>query len=122
MPTEPSVPTLAQVVHRAVTVCDPDGDDEGLARFLERFEDRDEPITAEADVESTLAEAKGALDPQDEDPAIQMAAAVATYLAFRRTEIADDREEILRLAARAEFDGKPPPAVAGWLAAEGVEA
>jgi|SRR5215211_2462363 len=122
MPTEPSVPTLSQVVRRAVTVCDPDGDDEGLAAFLERFEDNDEPITADADVEVTLAEAKGALDPQDEDPAIQMAAAAATYLAYRRTEIADDREEILRLAARAEFDGKPPPEVAGWLAAEGVEA
>jgi hypothetical protein len=121
MPTEPAVPTLAEVVHRAVTVCDPDGDDEGLADFLARFEDSDEAITAEADVEAKLAEAKGALDPQDEDPALRMAAAVATYLAHRRTEIASEREEILRLAARAEFDGSPPPDVAEWLQAEGVE-
>lgn len=121
MPTEPAVPTLSQVVHRAVSVCDPDGDDEALARFLERFEDRDEPITAEPEVELELAEAKGALDPQDDDPALVMATAVATYLAHRRTQIPSDRDEILRLAARAEFDGKPPPSVARWLAGEGVE-
>jgi hypothetical protein len=122
MPTEPGVPTLSQVVHRAVTVCDPDGDEEGLAQLLQGFEDDDEPITAEADIETTLAERKGAIDPQDEDPAVQMAVAVATYLAHKRTEIPAQRDEILRLAARAEFDGKPPPEVAGWLAAEGVEA
>jgi hypothetical protein len=121
MPTEPAVPTLSEVVHRAVTVCDPEGGHEGLAQFLERFEDSDEPITGEADIETRIAEAKGTIDPQDEDPALVMAAAVATYLAFRRTELAGDREELLRLAARAEFDGKPPPEVARWLDAEGVD-
>jgi hypothetical protein len=120
MPTEPAVPTLSEVVHRAVTVCDPEGDHEGLAQFLARFEDSDEPITAEADIEQRIAEGKGAIDPQDEDPAVVMAAAVATYLAFRRSELPDAREELLRLAARAEFDGKPPPEVARWLEAEGV--
>lgn len=109
-------------MHRAVEVCDPDGVDEGLADLLVRFEDRDEPVTTLADVSRELAEAKGALDPEDEDPGLVMAAAVAVYLAHRRTEIGGEREEILRLAARAEFDGSPPPAVAGWLAAEGVEA
>src|SRR4051794_11464249 len=113
MSTEPGVPTLSEVVHRAVTVCDPDGDDQGLAELLERFEDSDEPVTAEPDVESTLAEAKGVVDPQDDDPAVQMAAAVATYLAHRRTQMPSEREELLRLAARAEFEGKPPPHVAG---------
>jgi hypothetical protein len=121
MPTEPSVPTLSQVVHRAVTVCDPAGEDEGLAELLSRFEDSDAPITGEEEIESRLAEARGAIDPQDEDPALEMATAVAAYLAHRRTRIPSDREEILRLAARAEFDRKPPPPVAGWLAAEGID-
>jgi len=121
MPTEPGVPTLSDVVHRAVTVCDPDGEDEGLAQLLARLQDDDEPITAQADVELRLAEEKGAIDPQDEDPAVQMALAVATYLAYRRTEMSRDPEEILRLAARAEFDGKPPADVSDWLAARGVE-
>jgi hypothetical protein len=114
-------PTLAEVVHRAVEVCDPEGSEDGPADLLRRFEDRDEPVTADNDVELEIAEAKGAIDPQDEDPVAVMTAAVATYLAFRRTELERDREELLRLAARAEFDGKPPPNVADWLAGQGVE-
>jgi hypothetical protein len=114
-------PTLAQVVHRAVEVADPDGAEEGPAELLRRFEDRDEPVTAEADVEQEIAEVKGAIDPQDEDPVVVMTAAVATYLAFRRTEIDRDRVELLRLAARAEFDAKPAENVAQWLAEQGVE-
>ena len=114
------MPTLSEIVHRAVTVCDPEGTNDGLAQFLERFRDADEPITAEPDVELRIAEAKGVIDPQDEDPAVVMAAAVATYLAFRRDELPDEREELLRLAARAEFHGRPPAEVADWLATEGV--
>ena len=121
MPTERQGPTLGEVVHRAGEAWEPAGGDEGLALLLERFEDRDEPVTAVADIGSELAEAKGALDPQDEDPALMMAAAVAAYLAHRRTELGREREELLRLAARAEFDGDPPPAVADWLASEGVQ-
>jgi cell pole-organizing protein PopZ len=113
-------PTLAEVVHRAVEVADPDGAEEGPAELLRRFEDRDEPVTAEADVEEEIAEVKGAIDPQDEDPAVVMTAAVATYLAFRRTEIERDPQELLRLAARAEFHGDPPENVADWLVAQGV--
>jgi hypothetical protein len=120
VPTEPETPTIAQVVHRAAQVCDPEGGDEGVAQLLAEFEDRDEPITSIADVETEVLEAKGAIDPESEDPGVTMAAAVAVYLAYRRTELEDDREEILRLAARAEFGGGPPPPVAGWLAAEGV--
>ncbi|MEA2148209.1 MAG: hypothetical protein QOD69_39, partial [Solirubrobacteraceae bacterium] len=50
-----------------------------------------------------------------------MAAAVATYLAYRRDELDDDPDEILRLAARAEFGRHVPQDVAGWLAARGVD-
>jgi hypothetical protein len=114
-------PTLAEVVHRAVEVSDPDGAEEGPAELLRRFEDRDEPVTAEANVEQEIAEIKGAIDPQDEDPAVVMTAAVATYLAFRRTEMERDREELLRLAARAESEGHPPPHVLRWLEARGVK-
>jgi hypothetical protein len=115
------VPTFSEVVHRAVDVCDPTGTEEGAAVFLERFGDRDEPVTAVEDIEQELAEAKGAVDPQDEDPVAIMTAAVATYLAYRRTELDRDREELLRLAARAEFDGGPPEPVASWLAQQRVE-
>jgi hypothetical protein len=118
---ELSTPTLFQVVERAVDVCDPEGTNDGLARLLERFEDRDEPVTAARDIEQELAEAKGAVDPQDEDPAVVMAVAVVVYLAYRRTEIGREPEELLRLAARAEFEGRPPEPVAAWLAERGVD-
>ena len=122
MPTEPAEPTLAEVVHRAVEVVDPGGAEDGPAQLLERFEDRDEPVTSIADVDDVLAEGRGPIDPQDEDPFVVMAVAVAGYLAFRRTELDDDPGELLKLAARAEFDGKPPQHVADWLAERGVAA
>lgn len=122
MPTDPDPITLAQIVHRAVEVCDPGGDDADLADLFLRFEDADEPVTAIEDVEQRLAEAAGALDPQAEIPALQMATAVATYLAFRRDQLDEDGEELLRHAARAEFAGHPPPAIANWLEEHGVAA
>ena len=117
---ELSTPTLAETVRRAVEVCDPEGTNEGLADLLERFADRDEPLSSPPDIEQELAEAKGAVDPQDEDPAVMMAVAVVTYLAYRRTEIGRDPDELLRLTARAEFDGRPPEPMAAWLAERGV--
>ena len=113
-------PTLFEIVHRATEVCDPDGRD-GAGDLLARFEDRDDPVGEPAVVEQEIAEAKGAVDPQDEDPVATMTAAVATYLAYRRTELERDREELLVLAARAEFDGNPPENVARWLDEQGVQ-
>jgi hypothetical protein len=114
-------PTLFAVVHRAAEVCDPSGAQAGAAELLRRFEDHDEPVGDPADAEQAIAEAKGAIDPQDEDPVAMMTAAVATYLAYRRDEPGDDRDNLIVLAARAEFDGKPPEPVAGWLAGQGLE-
>jgi hypothetical protein len=121
MPTEPEPLTLAQLVHRAVEICDPDGADEDLTELQLRFEDADEPASAFVeDIEQRMAEATGALDPQAESAALQMASAVVVYLAHRRDEVTDDPLDILRLAARAEFNGHPPPNVAQWLDEVGV--
>jgi hypothetical protein len=125
-------PTLFAIVHRAAEVTDPEGHEDGASGLLERFEDRDEPVGEPAVAEQEIAEAKGAIDPQDEDPVAVMTAAVATYLAYKRTELERDREELLALAARAALrgdtfgitprgDGTPPEPVAGWLAEQGVE-
>jgi hypothetical protein len=114
-------PTLFAIVQRAAEVADPTGTEDGAAELLRRFEDRDEPVADPAEAELQIAEAKGAIDPQDEDPVAMMTAAVATYLAYRRDELNDDREGLLVLAARAEYDGNPPEPVAGWLAAQGLE-
>jgi hypothetical protein len=114
-------PTLFAIVHRAAEVCDPEGVEEGASALLQRFEDRDEPVGDPGVAEQEIAEAKGAIDPQDEDPVAMMTAAVATYLAYRRTELERDPEELLVLAARAEYDGDPPEPAASWLAARGLE-
>jgi len=119
--SDPPTPTLSEVVHRAVEVCDPDGANDGTAALLERFQDRDEPVTAVADVAQELAEAGGATDPQDEDPQVVMTTALATYLAHRRTELQRDPETLLKMSAASEFDGHPPENVRGWLAEQAVE-
>jgi hypothetical protein len=114
-------PTVAEVVRRAVEVCEQEGDADGLGAFLQRFEDRDEPVTALGEGgEREFFEQEGRLEGQDPEPSLVMAAAVATYLAFRRDEVTDDDADLLRLAARAEFDGKPPSYIADWLALRGV--
>ena len=122
MPTDPQPVTLSQVVHRAVEVVDPDGG-EGLDDLLVRFEDADEPLSATLaeSAAQRIAEGVGAIDPQEEDGAVQMAAAVATYLAYRRDEVEEDPGALLELAARAEFDGHPPEVVRAWLADVGIE-
>src|SRR6185437_9609998 len=91
MPTEPEPVTLTQVVHRAVEVVDPNGA-EGLDDLLERFEDADEPLSSvQADsAAERIAENIGALDPQAEDGAVQMASAVATYLVYRRDALDEE--------------------------------
>lgn len=121
MPTEPTPISLFDVVRRAVAACDPSAAHEPLAGFLGEFEDRDEPVTAVADVEDELMSAARRQDPTDSDPAVAMAVAVATYLAFKRGELSDDDEQLLRLAARSEFDGSPPAHVEDWLRDRGVE-
>ena len=113
-------PTLAEVVQRAAQICAPVAEDDGVVQFLTRFEDRDEPVTAIGDVEQEILEGKGAIDPQDEDAAVMMAAAVAVYLAHRRDAMGAAPEETLLLAARAEFDGRPPDHIEAWLAEQGV--
>ena len=112
-------PSLFEVVHRAVEVTDPSGEF-GVSDLLRYVEDSDEPITSPQDVEEDLAEIKGRVYPQDEDPAMMTAIAVATYLAFRRDEFADDPGDILRLAIRAEYDGQPPENLQRWLEEQGV--
>jgi hypothetical protein len=121
MPTEPQPLSLADVVRRAVQVCDANGADAVLGDYERFFEDADEPITAIQNLEERLALAAEGVDAGVDDPSVAMANAVVLYLAHRRDEIDDDPEDILRLAARAEWKGNPPEAVTDWLADRGVK-
>ena len=120
MPTEPQPVTMAQVVHKAVEVCE-DSNSESLDELLTRFEDDDEPVAAIEDVEARVNEAIGPPELDDGDAALTMARAVIVYLAHRRDELGGDPVELLRLAARAEFHGHPPPDVGRWLSEQGIE-
>jgi len=122
MPTEPDPVTLSQLVHRAGEITDPDGADDDVTQLMLRFEDADWPVTGILDsIEQRMAEAAGTLDPQEDSPTLQMATAVAVYLAHRRDQMEDDPVNVLRMAARAEFDGNPPAHVANWLDMVGIE-
>jgi hypothetical protein len=122
MPTEPQEPTLSDVAHRATQCCDPDGHNEALAQYLREFEDRDEPVTGVADLEGEATSAARRVDPDAMDPAVTMAAAVTTYLGFKRGQLDTDDRDLLRLAARSEFAGDPPDHVRDWLRTRGVDA
>ena len=121
MPTEPEPLTVAEAVQRAAEVADPSGVDADIGDFVLYLEDADEPITAVGNLSDRLEEARRSVDPEGDLPGVTMTAAVANYLAYRRDQLADLPEDLLRLAARAEFQGQPPEEVADWLADRGVE-
>ncbi|MBA3420616.1 MAG: hypothetical protein H0U12_01760 [Thermoleophilaceae bacterium] len=122
MPTDPEPLTVTEAVQRAAEVADPSGVDADIGDFVLYLEDADEPITAIANLTDRLEEARRSVDPEGDMPGVTMTAAVANYLAYRRDELDDRREDLLRLAARAEFEGgQPPDEVAEWLAGRGVE-
>jgi hypothetical protein len=122
MPTEPQPVTLAQLVHRAAEITDPEGADDDVVQLALRFEDADWPVSGILEsIEQRMAEAAGVLDPQEDSPGLQMAAAVTVYLAHRRDELEVDPAHVLRMATRAEFDGHPPANVAQWLETAGIE-
>jgi hypothetical protein len=116
---EPESPTLAQVVTRAVEVCD-DSSSDGLAKLRKRLGKADEPIAAVDDVEQRLTAAIGPPAPDTDDAAVTMARALVCYLARRADALGADPVELLALASRAEFGPNPPEHVARWLELQGI--
>jgi hypothetical protein len=116
MQTDRSAITLSELVRRAAAIVDADGLDDAVAAFATRYEDEDVPVRGILDgLEQRLA--WGA----DEDAPVVMTQALVLYMAHRLDEIDEDPDELLRLAAREEFDGRPPEPVGAWLEANGIE-
>jgi hypothetical protein len=116
MTSDRTLITLSDLVRRATAIVDADGADEAVTNFFARHEDDDIPVRGILDgLEERLSFGV------DEDPSVVMAQAVVLYLAHRIDEIDDDPDEILALAARSEFDGRPPEAVRAWLSRNGIE-
>jgi hypothetical protein len=116
MTTDRTLITLSDLVRTATAIVDVDGADEAVSNFAMRHEDDDEPVRG---ILQSLEEriAWGA----DEDPPVVMAQALVLYLAHRLDEVDDDGDELLKLAARSEFDGSPPEPVRAWLEENGIE-
>jgi hypothetical protein len=114
--------TVAELVRRAVEICDPEEREETLGRFEQQLEDDDEPISAVENLEERLALASEGADYEIEDPAVSVACAVVLYLAAKRDHGEDVRDtgELMRLAGRVQWHGDPPDNVADWLAARDV--
>ena len=91
------------------------------ATLQRAFEDADEPIRAVDDVESRVGEVLEQLDPATNNGSLSMAGAVTIYLSFRRDEYGVEPAKLLRLAAEAEWKGRPPEPVVEWLADRGID-
>jgi hypothetical protein len=115
MATDRTTITLSDLVRRATAIVDADGADDAVTNFATRHEDDDIPVRGVLDgLEERLNFGV------DEDPSVVMAQAVTLYLAHRIDAVDDDPDEVLRLAARSEFDGKPPEPVEAWLERNGI--
>jgi hypothetical protein len=116
MPSDRTLFTLSDLVRRASAIVDADGVDDAVTNFVARHEDDDEPVRAILDgLEERIAWGV------DEDPSVVMTQALVLYLAHRLDELDDDPDELLRLAARSEFDSRPPESVCAWLESNGIE-
>jgi hypothetical protein len=112
--------SLSDIVRRAVEIVDPDDDDALAGDYEMAFEDADEPVSALGDVESRVGTVLADLDPAIESGTLSMAGALTTYLSFRRDELNADPRQLIRLAARAEWEGDPPKLVRDWLSERGI--
>jgi hypothetical protein len=121
MPTEPQPVSLADVVRRAAQTVDPDGTDAVVGDFEMVFEDADEPIRALDDVPARVGTALADLDPAVANGSLSMAGAITIYLSYRRDELTANPEELIRLAARAEWPDGLPAVVRDWLDERAIE-
>jgi hypothetical protein len=115
-------PTVAELVRRAAEICDPDDREAAIGDLEVQLEDDDTPITAVENLEERLAIAIEGADYELEDPAVSVTVAVVLYLAAHAGHGHDPRDprEMMRLAARAQWQGDPPGDVAEWLASRGA--
>jgi DNA-binding PadR family transcriptional regulator len=109
-------PTVADVIRRAVEICDPDDVDQTLGHLEQQLEDDDETITAVENLEERLAWALESTDYDVEDPSVAVASAIALYLSAHPNEIeSSDDEGITQRAVRAQWRGDTPDYVDAWL-------
>jgi hypothetical protein len=121
MPTEPRPVSLFDAVKRAAQIVDPDDDDAVVGDFERAFEDADDPISALDDVPARVGLVLADLDPAVANGSLAVAGAIVMYLSYRRDELHTDPADLVRLAARAEWQDDLPAVVADWLDERGLK-
>jgi hypothetical protein len=121
MPADPRPLSLFDAVKRAAQIVDPDDDDAVVGDFERAFEDADDPISALDDVPARVGLVLADLDPAVNNGSLAVAGAIVLYLSYRRDELHADPQELIRLAARAEWKDDVPTVVADWLAERGLK-
>lgn len=118
---ETNVPTVSEVVRRAVALVDPDGADPIVPELELAYEDDDRAAPGLGD--SLRDELRGTvegLDPERTSGAAAAAAAVAFFLSTQPAGGADDAAT-LRAAVRVAYGGEPPEHLRAWLAGQGID-
>jgi hypothetical protein len=110
-----SPPTLSQLVREAAGMVDPTDSVALVGDFERWFEDDDEPASTVPNLERRLAGALDELDPDGEEPALVVAAAVVSYLATMPRHAPRDAERVIEQALKLQFGDDVPDSVAIWL-------
>src|SRR4029079_18001573 len=100
-----ATPTVSDLVRTAVETVDPQGEDEGIARFYAMLEDDDRPVTGVDNLEEHLAMVDDGADHDVSDPGVTLVNAVVLYLAAHGGEVDYDRDpaELIQLAVRRQW-------------------
>jgi hypothetical protein len=109
------IPTVEEAVQAVAGACDPERRSTSVATLVESFEDDDRPTTAAEDLAGELRAAARAIDPEGEDPVLEVTAATAHWLATNPGD-RDRPEHAMREGTRLLYGDDAPPAVAAWLA------
>jgi hypothetical protein len=83
--------------------------------FERWFEDDDEPASTIPNLERRLAAALDEIDPDGEEPALAVAAAVVSYLATMPRHAPRDAERVIEQALRLQYGDDIPDAISAWL-------
>jgi hypothetical protein len=112
---ELETPTVADVVRQAAGIVDP-SDSLALVGELEQwFEDDDDPVRTVPNLDRRLAAAVEKIDPDGEEPAVTVAAAVILYLSTEPRHAPSDAEGVIDQAVKLEFGDDVPDRIAEWL-------
>jgi hypothetical protein len=118
---ETDVPTVSEVVRRAVALTDPGGADPIAPELQLVYEDDDRAAPGlGGSLRDELVGTVEGLDPDRTSGAAAVAAAVAFFLSTKPAG-GDDEKATIREAVRVVYGNEPPEHVRAWLADQRID-